>query len=381
LEEERDYLKQIEKLKTKQEKVEENRKQKEEKRQKVVVRKQEKYSQSVEKIKKLALEKEDEAVKQSLALQVKSARDFKRILLHETLEQKKQHRARQLRSLEEQRKIEVRLEENKQKEQMQCDQLMEHLERKNIWSRYITEREILKKRASMDNLKEKFEKTRDHALSVRNDERVDSYRQYAEKMTRFQEDNKKRITKKDKLKEITKQSKDEHLVKVHRRLKTIQEDLDRREEVLAEKVAGQTARLEKFYITRNNEWQMKTDLNKFRMHRSQIHFNKVYNDNTHKCNVIMKKTKDWKESQEKKKNENEIVRDAIMQHHFKIRSEEESLRYYLEQMSKIHAKTDLIAGKLQKAESAFNTKNMATYISNNFNLKSRKVSDAQESEH
>ncbi len=61
------------------------------------------------------------------------------------------------------------------------------------------------------------------------------------------------------------------------------------------------------------------------MHRSQIHFHKVCADDvseiergfvlseqTHKCNVIMKKTKDWKESQEKKKNENEVVRDAIM---------------------------------------------------------------------
>jgi len=58
----------------------------------------------------------------------------------------------------------------------------------------------------------------------------------------------------------------------------------------------------------------------------------------------MKKTRDWRESQEKKKNENEVVRDAIMQNHLKIRTEEESLRYYLDQMTKIHAKTDLIAG-------------------------------------
>lgn len=78
---------------------------------------------------------------------------------------------------------------------------MEHVERKSniwlrsggliwkdVWAKYITEREILKKRASMENLREKFEKTRDYALSVRNNERVDSYRQYAEKMIRFEED-------------------------------------------------------------------------------------------------------------------------------------------------------------------------------------------------
>jgi len=45
----------------------------------------------------------------------------------------------------------------------------------------------------MDNLREKFEKTRDHALSVRTNERVDSYRQYAEKMIRFGEDTVRRI--------------------------------------------------------------------------------------------------------------------------------------------------------------------------------------------
>lgn len=56
---------------------------------------------------------------------------FKKILLQETLTQKKQHRTRQLRSLEEQRKIDARLEDVKQKEQQQCDTLMEHIERKS----------------------------------------------------------------------------------------------------------------------------------------------------------------------------------------------------------------------------------------------------------
>ena len=60
----------------------------------------------------------------------------------------------------------------------------------------------------------------------------------------------------------------------------------KREEVLAEKVANQTAKLQKFYITRGNEWQQKTDLNKFRMHRSQIHFNKVSADNVKEENII-----------------------------------------------------------------------------------------------
>lgn len=52
----------------------------------------------------------------------------------------------------------------------------------------------------------------------------------------------------------------------------------KRGEVLADKVANQTTRLQKFYVTRGNEWQQKTDLNKFRMHRSQIHFHKVCAD-------------------------------------------------------------------------------------------------------
>jgi len=380
LEEERDYLKQVEAFQKKHEKFGVNRKKILEKRDKDIVQKKEKYANSIKRYKEKVQEEEEEFVQQQSELFMRSTKEFKKSLFAKSTKQIFEHRDKQQRYYEEQKMREERLSQRESNDLFRSTFLMEEYQRKDAQTKSLIEKQKEKRRMWAEHQKQKYERTRENALIVTVEDNSEACHSYAEKMNKIKEDEKKREMMRSSKISVNKKMRDAHLKKIDENLQDIQRYFDDRKEDNDHRIVEKNDRLSQFYFTRRQLWDQKQDLNKYRQHRSQIHFSKVMADHTHKSNVIITKDRLWKEKHAKKVAEKESIRDIGMQNYLNVRAEKDSLKFYLDQMSKIHVKADLVAGKLKRAQTAFNTQNMAQYISNNFNKKPEKEIERQDTD-
>lgn len=370
LESEREFLKKLEKMKDRQERAEANKKKHEEKKLAGIIERKNKYSESIEAVKRINVEKSESVPKTGTHLRTRSVKDFKEMFEKDMIRRISEHKAKEMKIFEEQKRVEQRIEEREQQSTYKSALTLGHFLKKDAHSRYILEKEVDKKKLNTERWKEKYSRKREHVLSANFTESPEMYNKYAEKMKRFEDYSEKIQKERAKLLQEKKKNREEQFQKVGDNLQMIQRDLDMKEELLEEKIYGQTERLEHFYTMRQELWDQKVDLSKFKSQRSQIHFDKIRANENHKCNIIMAKNKMWKDAYEQKLKEKEILRNTSMQNHWNVQAEKDSLNFYLDQVNKIHAPTELIAGRLKNATTTFNVQHMANYIYKNFNTTS-----------
>jgi len=365
LESERDYQKKLEKINFKQERAERNKKMRDGKKLKEIEERKQKYGETLEAAQKLFTVKEEN--RETSNPHASTTKDYKDTFQSDKLKRIAGHRQKELKALEERKKIETRMGQREQEEMFKSTSSLGQFLRKDMQSQMVLEREQAKKMSMTDQWNNKYVRTREHVRSATFVDDPELYARYGEKMRRFQNDIEKIEKERTKKIQEKKAIKEEQKQKVDENLQLIQKDSNLREEFLEEKMVSQTERLEKFYTARQHSWGQKVDLSKFKNQRSQIHFDKIRANENRKCNIIMAKHKTFKEAFEQKQKEKEMLRTTCMQNHWNVQAEKDSLNYYLDQVNKIHARTDLIAGRLRKVNTTFNVQNMANYISKNFN--------------